>query len=292
MTKARLLVVSSDPTVRAALCAAGEQNHWYIEAVADVWNAIDNVQSAAPDLLVLDQPKNEEDGSTVLRVLRRIRPDLRIVLVHHPFDPGNKQVSSCTGTYESPMPSFEDDQLVSVIKRRLCQTTESDGRDVMIGALDPVVGNLVHVHAQSAKRYVAAGRYGNGFDTGLAATKANLPDAVNGARQSADVAVPALPQARGICGYPSLRSFLQSVKQEAEKQAITVALETTRWNRKAAARLLKTSYRSVLYKIDQYRMHCPDSSQSNGFGVSEPEFHHDGHREASGPGLSGTTGKN
>ncbi len=62
----------------------------------------------------------------------------------------------------------------------------------------------------------------------------------------------------GICGYKSLRSLLQSVKEEAERNAIALALEKTGWNRKAAARLLKTSYRSVLYKIEQYQMISPD----------------------------------
>jgi hypothetical protein len=51
------------------------------------------------------------------------------------------------------------------------------------------------------------------------------------------------------------------VKEEAEKNAIALALETTGWNRKAAARLLKTSYRSVLYKIEQYRMSSSNPSE-------------------------------
>jgi DNA-binding NtrC family response regulator len=54
-----------------------------------------------------------------------------------------------------------------------------------------------------------------------------------------------------------LRSLVQSVKGEAEKNAITIALEETRWNRKAAARLLKVSYRTLLYKIQQYHMSPP-----------------------------------
>ena len=54
-----------------------------------------------------------------------------------------------------------------------------------------------------------------------------------------------------------LRSLVQSVKGEAEKNAIAVALEETRWNRKAAARLLKVSYRTLLYKIQQYHMSPP-----------------------------------
>lgn len=54
--------------------------------------------------------------------------------------------------------------------------------------------------------------------------------------------------------YSGLKSLLQSVKGETEKNAIVNALEQTRWNRKAAARLLKVSYRTLLYKIQQYHL--------------------------------------
>jgi two-component system response regulator AtoC len=56
-----------------------------------------------------------------------------------------------------------------------------------------------------------------------------------------------------------LKSLLQSVRGEAERNAITIALDQTRWNRKAAARLLKVSYRTLLYKIQQYHMTPPVS---------------------------------
>jgi DNA-binding NtrC family response regulator len=52
----------------------------------------------------------------------------------------------------------------------------------------------------------------------------------------------------------SLRSLVQSVKGETERNAIASALETTHWNRKAAARLLRVSYRTLLYKIQEYHM--------------------------------------
>jgi two-component system, NtrC family, response regulator AtoC len=55
-----------------------------------------------------------------------------------------------------------------------------------------------------------------------------------------------------------LKSLLQSVKGETERNAIATALEQTRWNRKAAAHLLKVSYRTLLYKIQQYHMNPPD----------------------------------
>jgi DNA-binding NtrC family response regulator len=52
----------------------------------------------------------------------------------------------------------------------------------------------------------------------------------------------------------TLRSLVQRVKSDAERNAIAAALQKTGWNRKAAARLLKVSYRTVLYKIVQYRI--------------------------------------
>jgi two-component system response regulator AtoC len=75
-----------------------------------------------------------------------------------------------------------------------------------------------------------------------------------------------------------LRSLVQSVKGETERNAIAVALEQTHWNRKAAARLLKVSYRTLLYKIQQYHMSPPPTylpsligqgSEGNGNGDDE-----------------------
>ena len=52
----------------------------------------------------------------------------------------------------------------------------------------------------------------------------------------------------------SLKSLVQSVRIEAERNAIAAALEKTGWNRKTAARMIKVSYRTLLYKIDQYHL--------------------------------------
>ena len=57
----------------------------------------------------------------------------------------------------------------------------------------------------------------------------------------------------------SLKSIIHSVKSEAEKNAIEIALQKTGWNRKAAARLLQVSYRALLYKIDQYHLNAPEA---------------------------------
>jgi DNA-binding NtrC family response regulator len=57
----------------------------------------------------------------------------------------------------------------------------------------------------------------------------------------------------------SLKSIVQSVRWETERNAIAAALEKTGWNRKAASRLLGVSYRTILSKIEQFEMSAPNS---------------------------------
>jgi two-component system, NtrC family, response regulator AtoC len=64
----------------------------------------------------------------------------------------------------------------------------------------------------------------------------------------------------------SLRSMVRGVREDAERAAIASALEKTGWNRKAAARLLKVSYRSILYKIEQYQINSPEHITSLAHG--------------------------
>jgi two-component system response regulator AtoC len=63
----------------------------------------------------------------------------------------------------------------------------------------------------------------------------------------------------GKNGTDSLRSLVKNAKLETERNAIGAALEESSWNRKAAAQLLKISYRTLLYKIEQYQLRSPDA---------------------------------
>jgi len=60
----------------------------------------------------------------------------------------------------------------------------------------------------------------------------------------------------------SLKAMIQDLTVKAERNAIAAALQKTHWNRKAAARLLRVSYRTLLYKIERYQMY--DSTASLG----------------------------
>jgi two-component system, NtrC family, response regulator AtoC len=76
--------------------------------------------------------------------------------------------------------------------------------------------------------------------------------------------------ASGALAPQSLKSLIQDIKSEAERKAIGAALDRTGWNRKAAARLLRVSYRTLLYKIEQYQMKAaPFFSPSPVEGLAE-----------------------
>jgi DNA-binding NtrC family response regulator len=57
---------------------------------------------------------------------------------------------------------------------------------------------------------------------------------------------------QGVSHDDAAITLLRNVKGDAERSAITQMLEKTKWNRRAAARMLGISYRGLLYKIQQY----------------------------------------
>ncbi len=84
----------------------------------------------------------------------------------------------------------------------------------------------------------------------------------------------------------SLKSLVQSVKSEAERNAISGALEKTGWNRKAAARLLGVSYRTVLYKIELYKIEPYALNGSQAYAAALPATRLAGVGQAKGNGKA------
>ena len=62
---------------------------------------------------------------------------------------------------------------------------------------------------------------------------------------------------------PALKGLVRNAKQKAEQNAISIALEQTKWNRKKAARVLGISYRGLLYKIEHYHMVEPSTTSAH-----------------------------
>jgi len=113
-------------------------------------------------------------------------------------------------------------------------------------------GNLSELES-FVKRYLVSGD----GELAFGEFESQIASAPNG--NSATRGFTSAPQEAGereqrFSGSRSLKSLIQSIKGEAERNAIGTALQQTGWNRKAAARLLQVSYRTLLYKIDQYHM--------------------------------------
>jgi two-component system, NtrC family, response regulator AtoC len=122
-------------------------------------------------------------------------------------------------------------------------------------------GNLKEMET-FVKRYLVAGDQGSLLRE-LSMPRVSGGEAEHGANWAAEVAAEETGADSREPRPESLKSLIQNIKSEAEKNAIRAALKTTGWNRKAAARLLRVSYRTLLYKIEQYQMRAPEPFPSS-----------------------------
>ena len=83
----RLLLVTRESAVLSLLWSIGEKRKWHLESATNGWGAMERVQSGVtPDLLILDLPRADGDGLHFLRWLRRLRPELPILVLCHEDD--------------------------------------------------------------------------------------------------------------------------------------------------------------------------------------------------------------
>jgi two-component system response regulator AtoC len=121
----------------------------------------------------------------------------------------------------------------------------------------PWPGNVRELQ-NAVSRYVVLGRLGDGFELTAVTRSDSLgleetgiiplemeqiedPDQEPGTQ-------PELNQKHPQDGM-TLKEISRNAAREAERKAILSVLETTRWNRSKAARILKISYKALLYKI-------------------------------------------
>jgi|GEM_PF-2230330 len=98
---------------------------------------------------------------------------------------------------------------------------------------------------------------------------ADLPAALKRLQEEPDLDVLFCdPATRREASSAHGQSLLRTIRGNAERKAILLALGETHWNRKEAARLLKISYRSLLYKIEQYQLH-PGEGDKSAFAPSD-----------------------
>ena len=114
----RLLAVSRDPAVLRLLWSSAETGSWQLETAANGWEAMERVQSgAAPDLLLLDLARGDADSLQLLPWLRRLCPNLPVIVFCHPEDAGAKKEASRLGAQDVLVRPFSEEQLELLIHK-------------------------------------------------------------------------------------------------------------------------------------------------------------------------------
>jgi two-component system, NtrC family, response regulator AtoC len=151
----RMLVVSREPAVLRLLGSIAESNSWRLETAANGWDAMERVQSeVAPHLLLLDIPRGDADSLHLLPWLRRLSPDLPVVVLCYPEDAGRQKEATRLGAKDVLVRPFNEGQLEFLIQRHLgssnddteaeiaSEDIESLGEDEFFLSVSPIMQKL------------------------------------------------------------------------------------------------------------------------------------------------------
>jgi two-component system response regulator AtoC len=153
----RLLVVSKEPTVVRSLWSIGEANSWQLETVGSGWEALEFVQAGVtPDLLLLDLPRGDADSLHILRWLRRLRPNLPIILLCYPDDAGRKNEAIRLGAQDYLVRPVDDEQLAMVIRGQLSSRNETIEIEIASEDIEQVGDEAFFVGASPIMRKLRA----------------------------------------------------------------------------------------------------------------------------------------
>ena len=177
----RLLVVSREPAVFRALSAVGESKSWRLEAASSAWEALERLESGTvPDLLLLQMPRGESDTMHVLRWLRRLRPELRIILLSDAEDTASENEALRLGVHDFLTWPFAEKELESMIRLHLASENyparmefrrddiERLGDHTFFVSASPVMRKLraqTELLAQANVPVLVVGEPGSGRDT-------------------------------------------------------------------------------------------------------------------------------
>src|ERR1035438_2885581 len=133
----------------------GEANSWQLESAASGWGAMERVQAGiTPDLLLLDLPRGDTDGLQILRWLRRLRPELPIILICDPDDASKQQEAMRIGARDFLVRPLDNQPFEKVIRRYLKAANVIVEADITSDDVELISGDIFFVAARSEERRV------------------------------------------------------------------------------------------------------------------------------------------
>lgn len=115
--KKRVLIVDDDKDIVSIVKAILSGRGWDIEAAYSGQEALEAVTSQKPDIILLDIMMPEMNGIEVLKRLKKIDADARIIMITAFGDVESYLDSMELGAYEYINKPFETDELLEMIDR-------------------------------------------------------------------------------------------------------------------------------------------------------------------------------
>src|SRR2546425_3227958 len=153
----RMLIVSREPSALRSLWAIGEANSWQLETAGSGWEALERVHSGTgPDLVLLDLAQGDADGLHTLRWLRRVRPDVPIILLSYPEDAEQRVQAFRLGAQDYLVRPLQEQELEIVIKRHLSGKNGNGEMEIASDDIERISDDMFFVAASPMMRKLRA----------------------------------------------------------------------------------------------------------------------------------------
>jgi len=157
MESAQILLVSKERSARDLDWIPGENPGWQLEVVGSGWEALDRVHGGhGPDLIVLDLIRGDSEGLHTLRWLRRVRPDLPVVVLASSDDASQKLEAIRLGAQDYLVRPLRPEQLAAAMRRSLFYDSESGDSEVTADEIEQIGDDLFFVAASPSMRKMRA----------------------------------------------------------------------------------------------------------------------------------------
>jgi DNA-binding response OmpR family regulator len=132
----RILVVEDEPRILAFVARGLEAEGFAVDAAGDGAEALEHARRSQPDFVVLDLLLPRLDGLTVLRELKRERPDLPVLVLSARSDLPTKLRGFELGASDYLAKPFAFDELIARIRAQLRRPEREPAQTVVqVGGL-------------------------------------------------------------------------------------------------------------------------------------------------------------
>ena len=132
----RILVVEDEPRILAFVARGLEAEGFAVDAAGDGVDALERARRTRPDFVVLDLLLPRVDGLTVLRELKRERPELPVLVLSARSDLPTKLRGFELGASDYLAKPFALDELIARIRAQLRRPEREPGQTLMqVGGL-------------------------------------------------------------------------------------------------------------------------------------------------------------